>query len=70
MCVDKLFESDRLASTHLVCFETGFLCTSHRKKGLALCAHSPLQKERAFIVLQIVIRGRLCVFHPKRFELI
>ena len=63
MCVDKLFESDRLASTHLVCFETGFVAR-YAKKVWLVCAHFPLQNARAFIVLHIIIRGRLCVFHP------
>ena len=64
MCVDKLFESDRLASTHLVCFESGFVAR-YTKKRFGLCVLILLSKTRAlFVVLHIIIRGRLCVFHP------
>ena len=61
MCVDKFFESDRLASIHLICFEPVFVAR-HTKKSLA-CVLILLFKMRAlFVVLHIIIRGRLCIF--------
>ena len=47
MCVDKFFESDRLASIHLLYFEPVFVAR-HTKKKFGLCAHPSLQNARAF----------------------
>ena len=66
MCVDKFFESDRLASihasTHLVYFEPVFV--ARHKKKFGLCAHSSLKTRALFVFLHIIIRGRLCIFYP------